>query len=102
MPHLNDLRSEVTKNRKDVQFLAINVGDAKDVIAKYFADEKFSLQPVMQDGHSVSRAFGVKAYPTNYVIGPDGKVLWWKVGWDKTAVEKALKKTASNPPAEKK
>ena len=94
MPHLDGLRSEVIRNRQDVQFLAINVGDAKDVIAKYFADEKYSLRPVMQDGHTVSRAFGVKAYPTNYVIGPDGKVLWRSVGWDKAAVKEALQKTA--------
>lgn len=98
MPHLDGLRSEVLKTRQDVQFFAINVGDPKDVIEKYFKDQEFSLQPVMQEGHTVSRAFGVRAYPTNYVIGPDGKVLWRSVGWDKAAVQAALEKTAGNPP----
>ena len=44
-----------------------------------------------QDGSAVSEAFGVMAYPTNYVIGPDGKVAYRDVGWDEAAVKKLIK-----------
>jgi len=100
MPHLDRLWSEVSKDRKDVVFLAINQGDEADVIRNYWSEGKFSLTPVRQEGGTVSEAFGVQAYPTNYVIGADGKVLWRSVGWDEKAVTKAIAGTAK-PAAEK-
>ena len=47
-----------------------------------------------QTGDAVSRAFGVQAYPTNYVVGPDGKVLYRGVDYDEEALRKALAGTA--------
>lgn len=94
MPHLNDLWSEIAKTRKDVQFYAVNIGDEKDVIADYWKEGGFAFPPVRQKEGEVSKAFGVNAYPTNYVIGPDGKVLWRAVGFDPKALEEALAKTA--------
>ncbi|KAA3611820.1 MAG: TlpA family protein disulfide reductase [Planctomycetota bacterium] len=81
MPHLSDLWSEISSKRQDVVFLAVNIGDSKDVIEKWWKDEGFQLKPVQQDGDAVSKAFGVQAYPTNYIIGPDGKILWRSVGF---------------------
>ena len=94
MPHLQDLWSEVTQTRKDVEFIAINLGDEKDVIESYWKEGEFSLRPVQQEGGSVSEAFGVKAYPTNYVVGPDGKVLYRGVGYHEEKVRRALESTA--------
>ena len=90
MPHLQGLWSEVSQQRKDVTFLAVNIGDDKDVIAQWWQEGKFSLRAVRQSGDEVSRAFGVQAYPTNYVVGPDGKVLYRGVGYDEEAIRKAL------------
>ena len=75
MPHLQGLWSEVSSSRNDVVFLAVNVNDPKERIEEWWQEGKFTLQAVRQQGDEVSRAFGVKAYPTNYVVGPDGKVL---------------------------
>lgn len=76
--------------RKDVVFLSVDLGDDKAVIAKYWMEMGFTMKPVMQKGETVSAAFGVQYYPTNYLIGPDGKVLWRAVGWDEAALRAAL------------
>jgi hypothetical protein len=93
MPHLQDLWSEVGNERDDVAFLCVNTGDDKDVIAGYWEDDGFTLQAVRQQGNDVSDAFGVKAYPTNYVVDGDGKVVYRGVGWNEDAVREALAST---------
>ena len=90
MPHLSDLWSEVSSQRKDVAFLSVNIGDSPQVIAAWWQSGRFTQLPVMQEGDSVSRAFGVSAYPTNYVIGPDGRVQWRGIGYDEAALRKAF------------
>lgn len=95
MPHLNDLWSEITDDREDVQFYAVNLSDEKKVIADYWKEGEFDFPPVRQEDGEVSKAFGVRAYPTNYVIGPDGKVVWRGVGANLEAIKKALASTTS-------
>ena len=93
MPHLQGLWSEVSNQRKDVSFVAVNIGDDKGTIAQWWQEGKFTLRAVRQEGDAVSRAFGVQAYPTNYVVGPDGKVLYRGVGYDEESIRKALAST---------
>ena len=89
MPHLSDLWSEVSRSQ-DVVGLSVNIRDSREVIAEWWKAGRFRHQPVMQQGDSVSRAFGVRAYPTNYLIGPDGRVVWRGVGWDEAGLRAAL------------
>jgi len=93
MPHLSDLWSEVSQNRKDVEFLAVGIGDSAAVIRLWWKERGFKLRPVMQREGDVSAAFGVQAYPTNYVIGPDGKVIWAGVGSEMAMIRGALAST---------
>ena len=44
------------------------------------------------ENYQVGKAYGVQAYPTNYLVGPDGKVLWRGVGFDEDALRAALAK----------
>jgi peroxiredoxin len=90
MPELSRLSTEVTSRRPDVAFLSVNVGDPPDVISQWWQQKRFAHLPLMQSGDSVSQAFGVRSYPTNYVIGPDGSVLWRGVGWDEAGLRGAL------------
>ena len=62
-------------------FLCVDLGDEKSVIEKYWKEKGFTMRAVRQHESAVSDAFLVQAYPTNYLIGPDGKVLWREVGW---------------------
>lgn len=68
----------------------MDVGDEKSVIADYWREKGFTMRPVRQKGEAVSNAFGVQVYPTNYLIGPDGKVLWRAVGWNEKTLRAAL------------
>ena len=42
--------------------------------------------------YDVAKHYGVMAYPTNYLVGADGKVLWRAVGFDEEGLKAALKK----------
>jgi hypothetical protein len=73
--------------------VAVNTGDEKAAILKYVAEGKFTF-PIVMGGegsnYAVGKAYGVQAYPTNYLVGSDGKVLWRGVGFDEDALRKAL------------
>jgi AhpC/TSA family len=93
MPHLSDLWSEVSSQRQDVEFLAVDLNDSTKVISTWWRDSGFKLRAVQQHEGDVSAAFGVQAYPTNYVIGPDGKVIWCGVGYDPAMIRGVLATT---------
>jgi hypothetical protein len=42
--------------------------------------------------YKISEKYGVQGYPTNYVIGPGGKVAYRSVGFDEAGIRKALEK----------
>lgn len=71
-------------------FLAMNVGDTAEVIRDYWSESGFTFPAMMQEKGEVSASFGVRAYPTNYLIGPDGKVIWRGVGFEEEVVRELL------------
>lgn len=73
--------------------LTVNSGDDVDTIRRYFQEKSFTLN-VVRDGGDVSESYGVKAYPTNYVIGPDGKVAERTVGFEEETLRATLEKLA--------
>lgn len=74
----------------------MDLGDSKEVVEQYWREAGLTMRPVLQQGETVSAAFGVQYYPTNLLIGPDGKVLWRMVGYDEAALRAALR--ATQPP----
>jgi hypothetical protein len=94
MPYLSDLWSEISSQRDDVTILAVNHGDPEQRIADYWRERGFRHPAVRQEGSAVSRAFGVSAYPANFVIGPTGKILYASAGYDEAAIRRALASTA--------
>lgn len=90
LPHLNAYYDKSLKQRDDVVVLCVNLRDPKDVINKYWASAKLGLRVVRQKGSEVSEAFGVVGYPTNYVVGPAGRVKYRAVGYDEAALDRAL------------
>lgn len=75
--------------------LAVNSGDGADVIRRYFAREKLTFTPLRQKDDEINRAYGVQAFPTNYVIAPDGRVAWRSVGFDEKGLRAAIEKLAT-------
>jgi hypothetical protein len=78
--------------KRGLAAVAVNFGDQAETIAAYFAKEKLALTPARQEKGEVSEAFGVRTYPTTYLIGADGKVAWRMVGLDEEALRAALEK----------
>ncbi|MFQ5422549.1 MAG: TlpA family protein disulfide reductase [Phycisphaerae bacterium] len=95
MPKLDRLWRDISKNRDDVIFLCVGRQDSKRVVRQYWTAEKFALRVARQKGEEVCKAFGVKGFPTNYVIDPAGRVLYRDVGYDEKAIRSALAKTTS-------
>jgi hypothetical protein len=57
---------------------------------------KFTFRIVMggpEPDYAVGKAYGVHAYPTNYLVDAQtGKILWRAVGFDEEGLRAALKK----------
>ena len=72
----------------------MNETDSVEEVQDYIRMSGFTF-PVVTRGPGEKRALGkaykVSAYPANYLIGPDGKVLWRSIGFDERAVRQALK-----------
>ena len=86
---MQDLWSEVDK--ESVAIIAVNLDDSADVIRDYWRDAGFTFTALRDGpGGPTVAAFGVRAFPTNYVIGPEGRIVWRSVGWNEAAVRKAL------------
>ena len=93
LPHLSELWKGLAPQRPDVEFLAVNFGDSEQVVRTWWKQAGFTLRPVMQRGDEVSAALGVQAYPTSYVIGPDGKVIWAGAGYEPAMIRGAIATT---------
>jgi hypothetical protein len=80
---------------KGFSIIALNGMDDKVTITKYIKDNHFTFQIGMKEGnqpYNADEQYGVQAYPTNYLIGADGKILFRCVGFDEEGIKKALEK----------
>jgi hypothetical protein len=75
--------------------VAVNYSDSAEVINKYVAEGKFTFKIVMGgsgSNYALGKAYGVQAYPTNYLVDSDGKIIWRSVGFDEQGLRAALEK----------
>ena len=93
-PQLQQLYSRLRE--QGLQVVAIDLGDSAEAV-KGFA-EKFSLaHPVLVGGQStddeanVFKRYHVKAFPTTYLIDPNGKIVWQSIGYEGEGVPKLKK-----------
>jgi len=63
-----------------VSFLAINVGEAEDLVRSYVADEPFSYPVLMDPTQEVSSRYGIYALPTVMVVRPDSRIGYTRTG----------------------
>lgn len=82
---------------KGFELVAVNHGDPPDVINKYVDKNKFGFKIGMGGkagggDYGVFEQYGVQAYPTNYILDSEGKVVWRKTGFDEAGIRETLKK----------
>jgi peroxiredoxin len=96
-PHLTKLYGELKD--KGLGALAVDLGDTPQRVSEFV--EKFDLHvPVAmsraaEDHSDIFSRYGVRLYPTTFLIDGDGKVIWRAVGFDEqniTELRKALAK----------
>ena len=78
MPELNELVASFTGNEA-VLFISIALDKAEE-LEVFLAKSPFSYA-VIPDGRGIAASYGIRSYPTNVVIGPDGKVAFHTSGW---------------------
>ena len=72
MPRLQAMHERYAD--KPFAVLPIDVGDPKPLVARFAAQNGFTLPFLLDAELAVSRAYDVSIFPTTYVIGADGKV----------------------------
>lgn len=100
MPHLQELWSELSNERDDVAFVCVNPTDDTATIQGYWTKNGFGMTVARDPRRKAAAAMRVPAFPTNYVIGPDGKVLFRGVGYDPqifARLKRALASTRKRP-----
>lgn len=78
-----------------MELVALNGTDNADTIRKYIKDNNFTFMIGMKgkgDNYDASLQYRVEAYPTNYVLDGDGKVIFRTVGFDEEGIRAALAK----------
>lgn len=75
----------------------MNENDPEARINKYIAENGWSFNITSGQGgkYAVGSAYGVQAYPTNYLVGPDGKILWRGLGFNEADLKAAIKKAVA-------
>lgn len=68
------------KDDENVQFLVISTDKDHSKVRPFIESNKYTF-PVYFGG-GVPEKFGIKGVPTMYVIGPDGKIRYEKVGYE--------------------
>lgn len=89
MPHIQKLYNEGKTSKLAV--IAVNNGDDDKTIQDYWKQSKFTFTAV-KGTQKMFDAYGVLAYPTNYIVDSKGKVVWRSVGFDEEGMRAALKK----------
>ncbi len=75
------------------ELLAVNVGQPKSASEKFRKDFSVTF-PMLIDEKAISKElYKVEAFPTNYFITPEGKILRKIVGWlDQSQIEFVINK----------
>ena len=77
--------------KQGLEIITINLGDEKAVVAKYWKAQKYTMLATY-NGEPVAEKYKIVGTPTNYIINGKGKVVQGIVGFDESALKKALAK----------
>jgi predicted transcriptional regulator len=95
LPHLSALYNQI--KGQGFTIVAMNRGDTAKVVTDYWRKEKFPF-PAVLAADSVHEQFGVRAYPTNYVVNGSGRILARFVGYDEGKLKSALRSAGLKVP----
>lgn len=87
--------------KEGVELLAVDCGDTVETVKDFVAKQRYRFPIAMDRAEkSINGIYGVQAFPTTYVIGPDGKIIASSVGFDEKELSQTLSKALqSSKPA---
>jgi hypothetical protein len=90
LPHLQKLYADLKE--KGLEIIAVNYGDSAETVARYFRTSGFTFRAALgARGADVFNRYSVQAYPANYLLDGDGRIVWRAVGYDATTLEQLKK-----------
>ena len=78
IPHLQQIYDEWTD--KGVVLLAINVGESSSTVKRFLQSHDLSLPVILDKNGTVSILYGIRYFPTTFLIGKDGTTQAMKAG----------------------
>jgi peroxiredoxin len=93
--------SDQKAKHANVEFVSINVdarsGDAwKESIKNYLVQKKVTLQVLLDPEFSVGRMYGIGATPSTVLVGKDGKITAFFLGFKPGEDDKKISEALSN------
>ena len=105
MPSMNNLIKKLEESKTPFEILAVNMGETKDEVQKFVDEVKPEFTILMDEKGENVQAWNVFAAPSNFVIGPNGKIrytLYGGVDWDADEIITTLQELAKSATEEKK
>lgn len=98
MPSMNNLIKKLEETKTPFKILAVNMGESKADVEKFVGIVKPEFTILMDSKGENVQAWNVFAAPSNFVIGPKGKIrytLFGGVDWDSDEIVDKLKALAT-------
>ena len=89
LPELSKMLTQLRGQGFDI--LSLNLGDDAATVDKIWKDGKLTMRSVLH-GDKISEQYHIQAIPTNYIVGPDGKILARFIGFDEQGIRQVLAK----------
>ncbi len=103
MPSMNKLIKKLEASKTPFKILAVNMGETKDEVQKFVDEVKPEFTILMDEKGENVQAWNVFAAPSNFLIGPKGKIrytLYGGVDWDADEIVTTIKELAKDPSKE--
>lgn len=75
MPDIQEVFQEYEVEKDQVVFLAIDVGESKDVVEKYINDGGYTFKVLLDTEQNVAAQYGIRSFPTTIFIDKEGYAL---------------------------
>jgi len=79
MPSMQTLHDSMEGT--EFAMLAVNVLESREVAAAFIDEFGFTFPVMLDRDGSLSRAFGVRGFPSSYILNGDGNILGMKLGF---------------------
>lgn len=89
MPSMQKLYQRLDK--KKYALLAVNVGEGRQTVKQFAQTNGYTFPFLLDENGQIATRFGVRAFPTTYIINKQGKVVGGFVGGREWVLPELLK-----------